>query len=737
MKLTTQLIVFLVLVTNLAFAQKSSIEVNLNVKHVLGDVETFDRKKFVTIHASLTESDWNGDNEKADLKDDFLNGYDVYLGRNTGGIMYNFNNRITEDPARPGFANPASIASVGKSTKNSYASNTKLHGYEDRNDIVICTLPKSWYPNGHATNKNWTISKVNSDTEAFGTASGEYYGNYLKEFYGTGGTTGENQPPYAEIINEPLWKLVKEGNQQPIDVFRFHKGVAKAMKKIVPNVPVGGYCAAFPNFEEQNFQRWHDRHKLFMDTAGEEMDFWTIHLYDFPSISNGKRKYRKGSNMEATMDMLEQYSFQKFGVVKPIMVSEYGAQTHDYNNKPWSPYRDYLKVKSTNAMMMQFMERANNINKAIPFIMNKAEWGYNATTGRPHLSRLMRKADEPTSYTGKWVYAETVKLYQLWSDVKGTRVESQSDNLDILTDAYVDGDKAYVIITNLEFSPVELDLKLKGTDENITNIQLKHFYLKGGKGGIPMLDDTNVTTLPNTLTIGAEGTYIIAYTYKNAPAIDESLNEKKYYADTYLKEINGAAEVFNINGVETTKYGEAMLRVGVGRNHGASLKPFITVNGTTIQIPRNYRGDVQTDRATFFGVLEIPVPYKLLKENNKVSVTFSGNGGHISTVTMQVFNFSNNLRGVDDTVTATDNLNGQKKSFTIYPNPVKDHFRVEYNGQASSFNVQVIDLKGKVLLTNTNVTSDNRINVSQLKAGIYFVKVDSKTTSDTARIVIE
>ena len=46
-----------------------------------------------------------------------------------------------------------------------------------------------------------------------------------------------------------------------------------------------------------------------MDMSGTYMDFWTIHLYDFPSINGGQQMYRKGSNMEATLDMMEQYSY--------------------------------------------------------------------------------------------------------------------------------------------------------------------------------------------------------------------------------------------------------------------------------------------------------------------------------------------------------------------------------------------------------------------------------------------
>ena len=37
----------------------------------------------------------------------------------------------------------------------------------------------------------------------------------------------------------------------------------------------------------------------------------------------------------------------------------------DWYNQPWSPYRDWLILKATSTMLMQFMERPDQILKAI------------------------------------------------------------------------------------------------------------------------------------------------------------------------------------------------------------------------------------------------------------------------------------------------------------------------------------------------------------------------------------
>ena len=79
---------------------------------------------------------------------------------------------------------------------------------------------------------------------------------------------------------------------------------------------------------------------------------------------------------------------------------------------------------------------------------------------------------------------------------------------------------------------------------------------------------------------------------------------------------------FNILGVETGDQGEVVLRLGTGRDFFKSLQPEVAFNGTAIPVPENWRGDGQDHRDRYFGVLEIPVPYELLQEDNLVSVTF-------------------------------------------------------------------------------------------------------------------
>ncbi len=696
------------------------VDVNLDVKHSVGGIDAFDRAKFVTIHADMTENEWDGDNEVNDLRNDFLNGYDVYMGRNTGGITWYLNNQITEDPSRTGFADPSSVTTVGQNIKSNYASKTNYHSYESRNDQVICAQLHPFWPNGQLTNKNWALSQTDTQTEPFGTATGEYMGRYIRDAFGIGGTTGQVKPLFAEVINEPLWHLVDYGSEQPEKVFRFHNAVAEEIKKYNEGILVGGYCAAFPDVEKNNFTEWNQRWKLFMDIAGENMDFWSIHLYDFPALG-GKQLYRKGAQMEAMFDLMEQYSYLQFGKAKPFLISEFGAQMHDYN-KIWSPYRDWLHIKSCNSMMMQFMDRPNLISKTINFLIVKAEWGYDASTGTVYNHRLMRKKNEPASYTGQWVYTDMVKLYQLWSDVNGTRVDVKDNHADILTDAYVTGTKAFLVVNNLDLvKTFRINPDLLGAADNPVSLKVKHLYLSGNS---PVLTSEEFTNIPSFIEIKPEGTLVLEYTFANQLTVDDTSSEVKYYAQEYLQPVIANQPIqFTINNIDKGTWGEAMLRIGIGRSLGANRKPTVTFNGIPISVPSNYMGDEQSQRASFFGMLQVEIPYEQVQTNNTITVTFPDQGGYVSSVSIQAYAFSRAITRFAGIPNNTMQFNRGQIHF--YPNPLSGILNFSFDLNEQPQYAEFFTMQGELVLSKQLGPDQAEINVSQLSDGVYLVRLKS------------
>jgi agarase len=613
------------------------VDINLDVKHQVGNVSTFDRSKFITLHAELGENEFKGQEVQMDY---LLNGLDTYFGRETGSPTY-WLGQVKEHSLYKGYPDLDDMRTTGSKVKRTYDldfNNRKQ--YEARQQSLIIGLQtQGAYPG--TDRYNW---KLNAYTTPFGLPTAQFAANYLAHYFKSNPQDiGRNKPLYFEVMNEPVWPLVDKGfygGSTIAKIFEMHNTVAKEVKRLNPHVKVGGFTTAFPDFDNNNFNQWDERWKRFIDECGEHMDFYSIHLYEFPSLV-GKLKNRRGANVDATLDMIEAYAARE-GKSRPIIISEYGASLNDFWPQPWHPWKDWLRMKSFNGLLMQFMERPNTIAKTIPFAPLKAEWGFDYARNQPYEARMMRRANEPESNTGEWVWTEMIRFYQLWSKVNGTRVDTKSEDPNVLVDAYVEGTKVYVILNNLTTENRVIDLKYLGQgNKTLVAATFKHLY--AGNQDHPVLqNDTHSLNQRSEFRLKPESTAIIEYSFDSAIEIAQSSQEVKYYAPQLKTPILAEEALtfdFESVAIESTT-GEAVLRMGVARDHGKSLKPVVTINGQVIT-GVYFKGDAQQGRDNFFGILEVEVPYQLLKNGaNVVSMKFEEAGGFVSSVALQTFSFS-------------------------------------------------------------------------------------------------
>lgn len=710
------LFVYTLLSTGLVFSslgQSSTsipVDINLDIKHSVGDFSTFDRAKWINLHADLTDSEWDSDA----LRDQFLEEYDVYLGRNNGLLPWHVT-QITEDPNKPGWPNVNDIATRATTAKKDYASSASAHKHESR--LTGMMIGGQWanYPKEKElgpTSAKWQL--VNNE------AAAEYYAHAIKHFFGEGGSSGQPAPTYVEVINEPMWNAVSGHNTTREAVADFHNAVAEGVRALNPDVKVGGFTAAATSHQDNDFLHWEQFWKMFIDRSGESMDFFSLHLYDTSDgLPDGPEdvQYVSGSRTEAKLEMVEHYSKITLGEVKPWVISEYGYWGRaGLDGTPYTKERDWGNIRSFSSIMMQLMERPHTIEKSMPFIILKANW-WGEKNGNKYPYRLLRQKSELDGETGnEWVYTEIVKFYQLWSDVKGTRIDTHPGNLDIQVDAYVDGNKMYLILNNLLFEDQTIDLNMAGVNGNtITNVTSKQTLLVNNE---PVLEEKTLTLPVAQVELAAEGTMILEYAFENDVLIDETSDESRYYADDYLKPIaSGKTLSYNIDGVGLADQGEAVLRLGIGRDHSMSKKPTITVNGSAISVPTNYRGYDQNNFDTFFGVLEIPVPYHVIKANNEVKITFPDTGGHISSLALQVSNFSREVKRstpevevkvLSNEVRLTNNL-------TIFPNPAKGMLNI--SGELVQNEYRILNLSG--IPIKQGIVQGGTISLNGLPTGLY------------------
>lgn len=99
-----------------------------------------------------------------------------------------------------------------------------------------------------------------------------------------------------------------------------------------------------------------------------------------------------------------------------------------------------------------------------------------------------------------------------------------------------------------------------------------------------------------------------------------------------------------------------------------------------------------------------------------------------------------NLIKTQFSTTALANETFLENQFSIYPNPNKGSFTIEFKELANSFSVEVYDVTGKTIFENNYDQSANpsqMINLDNVNRGIYFINVKSDKGLVTKKLVIE
>ncbi|HRO72861.1 MAG TPA: T9SS type A sorting domain-containing protein [Saprospiraceae bacterium] len=134
---------------------------------------------------------------------------------------------------------------------------------------------------------------------------------------------------------------------------------------------------------------------------------------------------------------------------------------------------------------------------------------------------------------------------------------------------------------------------------------------------------------------------------------------------------------------------------------------------------------IETDHYIFSNGKEDIVLYK---QNNIDHVWLTENN-------LRIWDF---FRNTISTVSTYGGLNDMV-NFKIYPNPAHDFLNIEIPGNENIFSMDLYDVFGRLMM-NTIVSASYfqiPLNTSPLKPGIYIVRLKSRDTLYTSRIVIE
>ncbi|SIQ49479.1 Por secretion system C-terminal sorting domain-containing protein [Chryseobacterium sp. RU37D] len=103
-----------------------------------------------------------------------------------------------------------------------------------------------------------------------------------------------------------------------------------------------------------------------------------------------------------------------------------------------------------------------------------------------------------------------------------------------------------------------------------------------------------------------------------------------------------------------------------------------------------------------------------------------------------------NINPVNFTITqvlATNEVDGNKDVFVVYPNPGKDVLNIRFINQNDKYDITIYDASGKLVFSKTNNTlNHNKIetfNLSQLIKGDYMISIKSRNINKTVKWIKE
>ncbi|BAX78437.1 T9SS type A sorting domain-containing protein [Labilibaculum antarcticum] len=688
---------------------QNKITVDPSMQRYLGDVSELDRAKYFNSHTT-----W-GDKDISDAE------YEQYTGELNAGF-----GRCFWGPFSVAKNKASGVVGVYPEDEASIIS-------QGNGQIAYTQSQSNWWRHSNRqiiTEHPANVARWSVDADK----AADWSAQYFKYFF-----TDEDRPLWFEPMNEPF---VHAGDadfsaEQPDDqkmrvrMAEWFGAIGKKFDETagLEKVSVIGYSSAWPSVELWDFGHWDTRMKMFMDVAGEHMDAFATHLYDGINVAGADSK-RSGSNSEAILDLIETYSFAKWGVVKPHAITEFGGIEKGYGDA-YSDVKSVQSIKSINHILFNLLDRENNMMIAIPFIGSKATWHITkANNYQPYGSVLWRPKNlgVPLSSTTEWVFTPRVHFFELWQDVRGKRVFVGSNNPDIQTQAFVNEDKMYLALSNLDEKDATVDLATFEELNDLSSVRIKSLKIWDNQD--PLYSDKTQNTAPSSLKLNADETVVIEYTFSKNIVFDNAIHTTKYYTSEHLKSISGALK-FHFNDVDAGENGgTASLRMSIGRKHNRSKTPSIKVNGNNVTVPTNWAGYDQANRDDFFGMIEIPVPIEYLKADNEVSIQFPDSDGRVSSVILQVNLHDNRLAvGITD---------AKEYGITVYPTLVTEGWMKVLMAENTFETIELVSMNGKVVKSENINRGQSEIHISDMPTskGMYIMRLTGENDVYTQKVIV-
>lgn len=394
------------------------------------------------------------------------------------------------------------------------------------------------------------------------------------------------------------WKLLAD----------FHNKMADAIHQEVADVVVGGPVSAYIVPYAGDFALWRN-HARFMDLTRDHLDFYSHHFYEVGAMDSLERVQREGKSyiqggFENTVDMLRAHMAATDNN-KPMVCSEYGSLSFVRDERGF-----WMHMKNINSLMLKFMDRPQDFEMAVPFMLTFMHWAPDS------LETFIHQTPD-----GEFVKTKNTYLLDMWEGFRGKRIPVSENEHKICTQAVIDGDLIRLVVNNHSGQRTLLNLETvlpKGA--NVVSVKRRMVFF--GKGETQFVYDElpGLTDIP----MGVDVTAIFEIQLDKAPKMKKVLTESIHYATTTAVKLKGSA-VLDIP-MDVKKPKSAVLRVGLYRKGGFSKPLTLNLNGT------DFVADLTYSEGTpeLFDYVEVAVDPKLLTAENKLVVRSQEDGTTVS-----------------------------------------------------------------------------------------------------------
>ncbi|BAM03783.1 PEP-CTERM sorting domain-containing protein [Phycisphaera mikurensis] len=627
-----------------ALAQAATaVTVDATARRTIGGVGTLDRARFFGHTETFAAP---GDSNLGDLRAmTYAPGeLNTVTGRSSTDFDQTLAETIREDPSRPGFIDPDRLrAKLRGSYRDRLQNGTRWEGIRAAPDPLLVQ-------SGRYGTK-WPAYVLQPGTGLpRADAYAEFLGIYLEEVvYGPNAYLPMDPSRFhIELVNEP--DLHFRDGFTPEDLADYHRDIARAVKARFPQASIGGPGLALTHFEDGGFGRNQQSVRTFLERAGDDTDFFSLHPYErYDTLANGEQVqalFESPGRVAGTIDLIQAEDQRINGRTRQLAFTEYGSFNQaipgsdgDFGNTP----RDELQwqlARDVREKLHVFLDRPDAILNAVPFI---APVDFDDGPGRPTRAaadNVMWERDAAGNYS------ETIlgSMYRSLAPVRGDYVDLVGSTGDLQTAAFRDGNRLYVLLNNLLDGDQAVDLDVLAAGGGVASATIDRVYRSGGRN--VFIDDADVSGSLGNLTLSGEEGAVLTLTLTDDVAYARDATTEVFYGRSTVTPLTrsigrtGDLELVADLGGELLGAGDrATLRVSYGsrdnRPNGPDEGFEVVFNGQRLRVPPGLLGIDDGDH-TFQSRL-IDVPIELVNDGlNVLDVDFTGNSGFVAATSLTV-----------------------------------------------------------------------------------------------------